>query len=309
MNNLRKIILKTLAYFDLFHYPVTRYELWAFSSEKTSLSLIDEELNSLLFEKIVFQLDEFYSLQNKPELAERRRRGNLRAVEQLSIAKRVAKILNWFPFVRSIAVSGSLSKNFAEENSDIDFFIITSANRLWIARTSMHLLKKLSFIVGKQNWFCMNYYVDEREMEIVEKNAFTAMEIVTLFPMRGMDCFQKFIKANKWTNNYFPVQPISNNGTSKIKKIFFRKCIEKLFDSSLGNAAEKWLMNLTDKRWKKKTQQGKVNDHGVKIGMIVNPHFSKPDPKNFQVKVLQQYESRLRQLNELKQLLSTDLFG
>lgn len=303
MNNTEKNILKTLAYFDLFHYPVTRHELLVFSPEKTSLSIIDKGINSLLFEKIIFQLDEFYSLQNKPELAERRRRGNLRAVDQLRIARRVSKLLSYFPFVRSIAVSGSLSKHFAEENSDIDFFIITSANRLWIARTCMHLLKKLSFIIGKQNWFCMNYYVDEARMEIGEKNAFTAMEIVTLLPMQGIDCFQKFIKANSWVNNFFPEQAITTNENMKIKKVFIRKFIEKIFNSQLGDAIEKWLMNLTDKRWKKKARQGKVNDHGVKIGMMVNPHFSKPDPKNFQAKVVQQYERSLKQLIESKQLV------
>ena len=300
MNNTRKNILKTLAYFDLFHYPVTRYELLIFSSEKTSLSLIDEELSSLLFEKIIFQLDEFYSLQNKPAFAERRRRGNLRAVEQLSIAKRVAKILNWFPFVRSIAVSGSLSKHFSEENSDIDFFIITSANRLWIARTSMHLLKKLSFIVGKQNWFCMNYYVDECAMNIPEKNIFTAMEIVTLIPMQGMDCFQKFRKANTWTSEYFPLQTNYLKDTRENKKIVFRIFLEKILRSRLGNKADQWLMHLTDKRWRKKTLGGKVNDHGGKIEMAVGKHFSKPNPQNFQAKVLKQYKNAVNDLVEIK---------
>ena len=55
-------------------------------------------------------------------------------------------------------------------------------------------------------------------------------------------------------------------------------------------------MNLTDKRWKKKSKQGKVNDHGARIGMMVDRHFSKPDPKNFQVKVVQQYENRIKYL-------------
>ena len=301
LNNIQKNILKTLAYFDLFLYPVTRNELLAFSPEKNSLSLIDEEIRSLLFEKIIFQLDEFYSLQNKPALAERRRHGNLRAVDQLSIAKRVAKILNWFPFVRSIAVSGSLSKHFSEENSDIDFFIVTSANRLWIARSCMHLLKKVSFIIGKQNWFCMNYYIDECAMNIPEKNIFTAMEIVTLIPMQGMDCFQKFREANIWTSEYFPLQTNYHKETWGTKKNFLRYFLEKIFSSRLGDKADHWLMNLTNKRWRKKTLGGKVNDHGDKIEMAVGKHFSKPNPKNFLTKVLKQYENKVNDLVEIKE--------
>ena len=165
----------------------------------------------------------------------------------------------------------------------------------------MHLLKKLSFLIGKQDWFCMNYYIDETGLTIIEKNIFTAMEIVTLLPLQGKDCFQNFIEANSWTENYFPEKSISINNAEKIKKGFIRKCIEKIFSSGFGDAAEKWLMNLTDKRWKKKTKQGKLNTHGRRIGMIVGPHFSKPDPKNFQDKVIEQYENRVHQLLKINQ--------
>jgi predicted nucleotidyltransferase len=51
------------------------------------------------------------------------------AVKHIKKAKAVAKFLSWFPYIRGIAISGSLSKNFADENSDLDFFIITAANR------------------------------------------------------------------------------------------------------------------------------------------------------------------------------------
>lgn len=301
LNSLRQNILKTLVYFDLFNYPLTKSEIMLFSQEKTDPFSVDEMLNLLLCEKIIFKTDEFYSLQNKLQLAERRRRGNLRAVKQLQIAKNVAKILSWFPFVNSVAISGSLSKNFADEKSDIDFFIITDANRLWISRTFMHLFKKLSFLIGKQDWLCMNYYVDEMCLTIIEKNIFTAMEIVTLLPLQGKDCFQNFIEANSWTENYFTEKSISINNVGNIKKGFIRKWIEKIFSSGFGDGAEKWLMNLTDKRWKKKTQQGKLNNHGRRIGMIAHPHFSKPDPKNFQDKVIEQYENRVHQLLKISQ--------
>jgi hypothetical protein len=90
-----------------------------------------------------------------------------------------------FPFVRGIGISGSLSKNYADEDADIDFFIITSRNHLWIARTFLHGLKKLSFLVGKQDWYCMNYFIDEEALVIAEKNIFTATEVVTLKPVCG----------------------------------------------------------------------------------------------------------------------------
>jgi hypothetical protein len=299
LNNIRQHILKTLAYFDYFNYPLTNEDIRSFLPQRCNQTVIDEMLSLLLNENIIFKTDHFYSLQNEPLLAKKRRDGNQRAVKQLAIAKKVARLLGYFPYVQTVAVSGSLSKYYADEKADIDFFIITSANRLWIARTSMHFFKKFSYIAGKQHWFCMNYYVDDMGMNIQEKNIFTAMEIVTLLPMQGTDHFKNFIAANAWINNYFPAHIISTCSVPEIKKSFIRKCVEKIFNSKLGDATDKWLMNVTDKRWKRKTQRGKINDHGARIGMMVNRHFSKPDPKNFQAKVVQQYESKVKHLLEL----------
>ena len=301
MNNIRQDILKTLAYFDYFSYPLTCEDIRSFLPQLCDQQAVDEMLSVLLNENIIYKIENFYSFQNEPRLAKRRRDGNQRAVKQLAIAKKVASILGRFPYVQTVAVSGSLSKYFADENTDIDFFIITSANRLWIARTLMHFLKKCSYIAGKQHWFCMNYFIDELGLDIPEKNIFTAMEIVTLMPMQGKNQFKNFIEANTWTGNYFPAHIISMVNIPEIKKGFIRKCFEKIFNSRLGDIIDKWLMNLTDKRWKKKTKLGKVNDHGARIKMLVDRHFSKPDPKNFQAKVVQQYENRVKRLLESNQ--------
>ena len=301
LNSIRDDILKTLVYFDYFNYPLTCEDICSFLPHRCNEYLINEMLTALLNEHIIFKIENFYSLRNEPAMAKKRREGNQRAVKQLAIAKKVAWILGHFPYVQSIAVSGSLSKRFADEKSDIDFFIITTANRLWIARTCMHILKKLSYIAGKQHWFCMNYYVDEMGLDIPEKNIFTAMEITTLLPMQGTKHFKDFVSANSWIQSYFPAHIISNCDEPEIKRGLLRKCFEKIFDSKLGDVTDKSLMNITDKRWKKKTAEGRVNDHGGRLGMMVNTHFSKPDPKNFQVKVVQQYESSVKRLLELDQ--------
>jgi predicted nucleotidyltransferase len=307
LNNTRHDILKILAYFDYFNYPLTSKDIRCFLCRQQSQVYIDGILTGLVRDKIVFNLHEFYSLQNKPSLADNRRKGNLMAAEQLAIARKAANLLSRFPFVETVAVSGSLSKQYADEETDIDFFIITTANRLWIARTMMHLFKKLTYLRGRQHWFCMNYYVDEAGMEIPEKNIFTAMEIITLLPMQGLRHFKKFREANKWTDDFFPAHSLSLDGCMELKKTFIRKSFEKIFNSKFGDFVDKWLMTVTDKRWKKKTERGNLNSHSVKIGMSVNRHFSKPDPKNFQAKVVQQYENRVKHLIEMIQPVDVSL--
>jgi len=298
-------ILKTLGYFDLFRYPLTREEISLFHAEYIPSADIDTALEILLNNRSIFRLDEFYSLQNDFLLAERRRKGNISAVKQMKTARRVAKLLSRFPFTKGIAVSGSLSKNFANEETDIDFFIVTDANRLWIARTFMHLYKKLTFLTGRQNWYCMNYYVDEAELEIAEKNIFTAMEIVTLVPMQGGGALDHFIARNEWTKKYFPVSRAKPPNIPEIKKGFFRKLIEKIFSGNFGDLIDKWLMNITAKRWQKKTKKHRLNSKGFSMGMIVGRHFSKPDPKNFQDKIVEQYQVKVQQLLKLHNKTAT----
>ena len=296
LNTISQDILKALAYFDYFGYPLTNEDICSFAGNTYCQSQVDETLDELTRDKIIFKLDEFYSLQNKHSLADKRRKGNHMAVKQIAIAKKAAKLISRFPFVETVAVSGSLSKHYADDKTDIDFFIITKANRLWIARTLMHLFKKLTYIRGKQHWFCMNYYVDELGLEIPEKNIFTAMEIITLLPMEGLIHFKKFKEANMWTNDFFPAHRIALDAEMQIEKGLICKCIEKIFNSKVGGIFDKWLMTVTDKRWKKKTAKRKLNANNVKVGMVVSRHFSKPDPKNFQPNVLQQYDTRVKNL-------------
>ncbi len=293
-------ILKTLGYFDLFQYPLTRTEIGQFHAVNTSHEEIDAALDLLVDEKMVFLLDEFYSLQNDPGLAERRRNGNRLAHSQMQTAGRVARFLAKFPYVKGIAVSGSLSKNFATKNTDIDFFIVTDANRLWIARTVMHLYKKFTFLTGRQHWYCMNYYVDVKCMEIKEKNIFTAIESVTLLPMQGKKAMDDFMRHNNWVSEYFPSKKILTDDTPEINPGLVRRATEKIFNSRLGDKIDAWLMRITEKRWQKKTKRRQLNSSGHVMSMIANRHVSKPDPRNFQDKVIEKYRAKVQQLLQVK---------
>ncbi|MEI9810645.1 MAG: hypothetical protein WDO16_23755 [Bacteroidota bacterium] len=142
-------------------------------------------LEQLVAEGTIFRIAEFYLLQNDSALVKRRREGNQRAGQLLPKAMRIGRFLSRFPYVRGVGISGSLSKMYADEKADIDFFIITKANRLWIARTFMHLFKKLTFLTGRQHLYCMNYYIDEKALKLGEQNIYTAIETVTLLPAGG----------------------------------------------------------------------------------------------------------------------------
>jgi predicted nucleotidyltransferase len=293
---LKKNILATLAYFDVFNYPLTREEICLFLPAKYELMPFDVAMACLVSCRLIYRFDKFYTLKNDPYLIQRRNNGNQKAFEMIKVARKVGNILIRFPYVRGIAISGSLSKNYADEGSDIDLFIITAANRLWIARTLMHCLKKLTFLVNRAHYFCMNYYIDEQQLEIAEKNIYTATEVVTLIPIQGDTTFEDFFTANAWTRDYLPNHIMRVSTAKPVERVFLKGFAEWLLNNRLGDILDNRLMKITAGRWNQKTQQKKLNNHGILLAMAVDKHYAKPDPENFQYKLISRYETKVAQL-------------
>lgn len=296
MNEAKENILATLAYFDLFKYPLTSGEIYLFLKSKHHQADFELALRYLVAHRSVYQFGNLYSLKNDHSLTTRRYNGNQKAAELIKIAHKIGDWLIRFPYVRGIAISGSLSKNYADEHSDIDLFIITAKNRLWIARTLMHAFKKLTFLVNKQDYFCMNYYIDEAQLEIREKTIYTAVEVVTLIPLQGDTVMERFYAANSWTRQYLPNKIMRISSAKPLKPSIFKSVFERLFNNFIGDVIDTLLMNITSARWIKKTEQKKLNAKGAVMAMDTGKHYAKPDPKNFQARLLAQYEKRISQM-------------
>lgn len=298
MTDTKKHIIATVAYFDLFRYPLTIDEIYLHMPVKCDVEEFDYALGCLVADRLIYHIGKFYTLKNDYFLIDRRIKGNAKAKQMIGTAKKVSNLLIRFPFVRGIAISGSLSKNFADDDSDIDLFIITAKNRLWIARTLMHCFKKLTFLVNRQHYFCMNYYIDEQELQIREKNIYTAIEIATLMPLHGDTTFEQFYVANAWTRNFLPHKCMRLTTAKSLKRSWLKILIEMLFNNRVGDALDTLLMNITSKRWDKKRQEKKLNIKGFILGMDAAKHYAKPDPKNFQDKLILKYQVKLSQLLE-----------
>jgi hypothetical protein len=293
---LRFSILKVLAYFDIFSYPVTTEDILFFLDREAGEAEVKQEVTALVREGKLFRIGDYYSLRDNPALADRRVNGEKHADHLLKIADRGAHFLYQFPFVRGVCISGSLSKRCADEEADIDYFIITKANRLWIARTIMHFFKKLTYLKGHQHRYCMNYYVDEEALEIKEKNIFTATELITLMPASGNGGLENFFQANNWTTLFLPHYRQRNRkapGTPKTS--FLKRTFERFFDNKLGEKLDNYLHDVTERRWKRKEQRGDLNMKGLTMTLQCNKHYSRPNPEVFQQKVLTRYQQKVRE--------------
>ncbi|HXB43427.1 MAG TPA: nucleotidyltransferase domain-containing protein [Puia sp.] len=292
-------ILKVLAYFSLFSYPVTKEELQLFFDREINIVELTQSLAKLKSSKLIFQHGNFYSISDNPDLYDRRIKGNAHAATLLRTAYRISKFLFRFPFVRAVCISGSLSKNFADENADIDFFIITKRGRLWIARTMMHLYKKMTFIAGRQHCYCMNYYIDEEALIIEEKNEFTATEMITLLPACGSLKMIDFFNSNDWVTKFYPSYAHKNfNSITAAKDSRIKNKLEKLFNNKSADWIDDYLMRVTKRRWKLKEDKMKLNQNGQRLGLSTAKHFCKPNPEFLQKKILKSYLNKLEELRK-----------
>ena len=248
---------------------------------------------------VLYQLNDFYSIRNDAALIERRLNGNKLAAAHMKKAQSVARLLFWLPYVRGIAISGSLSKNFADENSDLDFFIITAANRLWIVRILYSILYKFASIAGVKHWFCLNYFVDELGLEIKERNIFTAVELSTLMPVKGADVFRSFFRVNNWVEKYLP-NHIPNYSCLKEKSPgLFKRFAEWTMNFDYGNMVDNKLQAIFQKRFERQTTANKKSEKGLTIGAYeAGKHICKPLPEYFQPMILKKFEERFKAVEQ-----------
>jgi hypothetical protein len=285
-------IIRTLLYFDIFRYPLKAGEIIHFLGLRSpDESVIRARINHLVTEKIIFQFDDLFSLKNSIELVRRRKKGNQTAQKYLPLAQKQARLISKFPFVRGVLASGSLSKDYMDENSDLDFFIITASKRLWIARTLLVSYKRL-FLFNAHKYFCVNYFVDEDHLEIEEKNLFTATELATLIPLYGSQQYIHLQQANTWLSDFFPnYNKRSVSQVPSLRLSEMKQGLEKIL-SLFGDRLERYFQNKTLNRWKKLYQKNySAND--FKIAFKSKTYAAKNHDKNFQRKVMDLYAAQL----------------
>ncbi|MCQ4142450.1 nucleotidyltransferase domain-containing protein [Chryseobacterium sp. EO14] len=278
-------IINTLKYFHFFKFPLTFEELHRYLHYNETEKKLKVLLKELISEEKVFEIENCYLLENNIFWVERKIKGKALANSKILNAKKNANIIYWFPFVRAVFISGSLSKGFADEHSDMDFFIITEKKRLWIARTLLHIFKKITFLFRKQHNFCMNYFIDSSELQLEEKNIFTAYEIATLIPCRGAEIYGNFIKANSWVLDFLP-NNVQRNTESDTNKNKVKNFIEKIFNVFFGDILNRTLMEATDRLWRRKWSKKGFDTSQYDLAFKTRINISKNHEKNYQKLIL-----------------------
>lgn len=285
-------VIRVLLYFDIFNHPLSKNEI----RDLIQLELKDDnELSEVLVElndqrKIYFH-EGYYSICSSAFNMHRRIAGEKLAKTMVSRMKRFSSLIASFPFVKAVTISGSLSKNFMDENSDIDYFIVTSPNRLWLARTFLVLYKKLFLFNSKKN-FCVNYFVSEEQLSIPDRNIFTATEVSFLIPVYNYDIYLKFMNENEWSRSFYPNFPLRNQ-YYLVKEKFprIKSFLEKVFSGNLGETLDNYFFRFTLRHWKKKFSN--FDPSTFDLRMRTKKNISKHHPNGFQEKILKELDKKI----------------
>ena len=296
-------LLRTLLYFEIFHFPLTAKELKRFCGTITTLDEVEYELRELIKAGYVKQKLGFYATagQDIDSIVERRQIGNEKAEKMLKSARRYSKLISYFPFVRGIYLSGSLSKGYADDKSDVDYFIITKPGRLWICRMLLVIFKRV-FLFNSHKYFCVNYFIDEAGLEIHEKNIFTATELATLIPTCNTALYRKLMQANSWVKDFFPntlLESVSGE-TIPANNSWLKLIGEKLFIGKFGDMLDDYCYKITLAKWKKKFKSFTAEE--LELNLRSKKNVSKHHPQGFQLKVVKAFTEKVKDFEQTFQI-------
>jgi len=196
--------IEPIIYGDIFDYPLTLDEIWRYCP----LPLSREQVSRRLEDSgpanpapgLVQCHDGFYHFAGRGELVDRRLRRAKMSRTIWKRARRVAGLIQHIPFIRSIAVTGSLTTDNADEDGDPDFLVITARNRIWTVFFFLGTIQKLT----STRTLCPNFYISEDNLRISPRDFYNAREVTQAIPLVGPDLFDRFLEANHWVMDFIP---------------------------------------------------------------------------------------------------------
>jgi flagellin-specific chaperone FliS len=281
-----KFIFEPLIYFSIFSFPLTLDEIFEYNQSSKTKEEIKKALDILVAKHLIFNTSKYYQLEENLNQINNRLIGENNYERKKKRIKNVVKLIASFPYVESINLSGSLSKGVWGKETDIDFFIITKKNKLWLCRTLLILFKKI-FLFNNKKYFCINYLISDDNLIIPDKNIFTATEISTLQNVYGNSIFELFIKENNWSKSFLPNTIQKESWNIKPFTSIFKKIVENLLSDNFSNKLDTFLLNQTLKQWKNKFGSSNKNNFDLNFRSLKSS--SKHHPRGFQNVVLGKY--------------------
>ncbi|HPW39570.1 MAG TPA: nucleotidyltransferase domain-containing protein [bacterium] len=217
-NKIVNSILAVVCYFDLFDYPLTLLEIHKYLMAPANIATVSRAVEELVASGRLAVKFGCYFLPARHALVNIRRQRYVLARTKFRRVIWVAKIFSLFPFVRQIALCGSLAYSNAKIDSDIDLFVVTAAGRVWTVRFLVNGLLSLCRLrprgEHKQDKICTGLFVSEDSLDLSFISHYQRETHLIYWFFRSVFIYgesTRFFAANSWLKqilpNFYSYQP------------------------------------------------------------------------------------------------------
>jgi len=288
-----KAILQTLAYGDIFDYPLTaqevhRYLIMVAAPQGVVQSALK---NGRLAQQHLSHRQGFFTLPGRESIIETRLRRAEVAAGIWPRATRYGLAIARLPFVRMVAVTGALAMDNVEHGDDIDYLIITRPGRLWLSRAIIiALVVKPATRRGDE--ICPNYFLSDRALLFHERNLFTAHELAQMIPIAGLATYDRMRQLNTWITHFLPnaggASPAA--GVRPASRRPVRRAAEVVLQTPVGAWLERWEMTRKIRRLGQLDRDQSAADFSADS---CKGHFG-----NHGQQILESFASRLQEIED-----------
>lgn len=197
-------VVETVAYSDLFDYPLTAQEIQRYlSGVPASLAAVEVLLgDGRMVPQRLERADGFYTLPGRLAIVDIRHHRTRAAASLWTKAVAYGAQIAGLPFVRMVAVTGALAVDNSDANDDLDYLIVTEPGRLWLCRALVIGLVRLAQRRG--DVICPNYFLSERALTLHDHSLYTAREVAQMVPLTGRPIYHRLRQLNGWVETYLP---------------------------------------------------------------------------------------------------------
>lgn len=236
-----RAILEAVTYADVFDWPLTPHEIHRYLPVPAGLDEVETALASPHLRGLASSIDHLVTLDGREHLARERRRRTAVSATLWPRAARYAQVVASLPFVRLVAVTGSLAIGAATDDADVDLFVVTEDGRLWLTRALT--IGVVRAAAARRVRLCPNYFVAESALELRDRDLFTAHELVQMIPLAGRDTYRALLERNGWYRQFLPNHPGQPEPARPFARPSVRRGVERALRLRLIDRVERWEMD------------------------------------------------------------------
>jgi len=196
-------IVRSVVYAGLFDYPLTLAEVHRtlVACDASVADVLATYTRSPALRGLVEHRDGFFFPAGRGDLIAERRRREARSRVFLDRHRSLLAMICRLPFVRMVALSGSIAHLNLEEGGDLDLFIVTRGHHVWTVTLTILVLTRL---LRCRREVCANFVVSDSALAFEQPDLFTANQIIHLKPLVGGDAMAELLTANPFVARYYP---------------------------------------------------------------------------------------------------------